>query len=696
VVRRVAQSQRKIQSLSHLCVAPPGDRVPRLFLTLVAAAFAAGQVPDPATNAYEALRTKDYDRAIQGFRRALALAPDRSSIHKDLAYTLLKVGETEAGRDEFAEAVRLDTADEHVALEYAFLCYETNQKALARRIFDRLRKGGNQAAAEAFENIDRPLREGIARWKRVLETSPGNFSAHEELAHLSEQADELNLAAEHYEKAWKLRPDRRALLLDLGRVWTAQNREEANAALLAASRGAEPRTAEEAQELLPKRYPFVYEFQRALDLDPSNAPLRRELAYLYLELSNRADAERELERVVQQPPRDFESKAQLGLLRLDRGDSAGAMPLLEQVIAGADDELANRIRSVLHLPLKLPKREDQPPDTPSSEAKQMAEKSLERGYLKDALKYLLIEHENDPDDFDVMLKLGQTYNNLKDDQEAVKWFNLAQLSPDSSTAQEASRAYHNLEPSLERFRTTVWVFPMFSTRWHDLFAYAQAKTELRMPKWFVRPYLSLRFIGDTSGAVELAGTVGPQYLSERSAILAAGVATTPWHGVWAGLTAWFEAGESLRYAPTAQDSGRFVPDYRGGLTYAKGFGAMLAGGAHGFYAETNDDGIFVSRFSNDTLFYSQNRAGYTFRATESAGGFHAQLYWNGNATVDVLHQYWANYVETGPGIRFHIDTLGPLIFSVNALRGAYLVNQGNPRGPNFNDIRAGIWYSFSK
>ena len=44
----------------------------------------------------------------------------------------------------------------------------------------------------------------------------------------------------------------------------------------------------------------------------------------------------------------------------------------------------------------------------------------------------------DPVDFDVMLKLGQTYNNLKDDQEAVKWFNLAQLSPESSTAMWAA------------------------------------------------------------------------------------------------------------------------------------------------------------------------------------------------------------------------------------------------------------------
>jgi hypothetical protein len=36
-----------------------------------------------------------------------------------------------------------------------------------------------------------------------------------------------------------------------------------------------------------------------------------------------------------------------------------------------------------------------------------------------------------------------------------------------------------------------------------------------------------------------------------------------------------------------------------------------------------------------------------------------------------------------------------MYFTVSALRGAYLVNAGNPRGPNFNDIRAGVWYAFS-
>jgi hypothetical protein len=41
-------------------------------------------------------------------------------------------------------------------------------------------------------------------------------------------------------------------------------------------------------------------------------------------------------------------------------------------------------------------------------------------------------------------------------------------------------------------------------------------------------------------------------------------------------------------------------------------------------------------------------------------------------------------------------TLAPFQFSVNFLRGAYLVNEGNVHRPNYNDVRIGIWYAFTK
>ena len=491
------------------------------------------QTPDPAyaslDQAYAALRLKNYETAIQGFEQAAAIDPARASIRKDLAYTLLKIGETEAARDQFAEAMSLAPIDDQVALEYAYLCYETKQQIAARRVFDRLRKSGNAKAAEAFENVDRPLREGIARWKQALELDPNNFSAHEELAHLAEQRDQLDLAAANYQAAWKMRSARRDLLLDLGRVWKEQGRtEEADAALLAASRGAEPRVAEQARELLPTRYPYVYEFEQALALDPSNDALRRELAYLHLEMGNRSAADQQLQLLPDHP--------------------APAARLQENSPAPQNNKL-------------------------------LGEQSLDKGFLNDALKYLYAAHENDPMDFEVMLKIGWAYNILKDDRDAVHWFDLARRSPDQTISSEAVRAYKNLIPGLRLLRTTVWAFPTISTRWRDTFVYAQAKTELRVA-FPIHPYVSLRFIGDARGAVRLGTNISPQNLSERSVIVGAGLATSNWYG----LMAWFEAGETLRYQIPHGQTGRALPDFRGGISYAN-----AVHGPQRFFAETNDD-----------------------------------------------------------------------------------------------------------
>jgi Tfp pilus assembly protein PilF len=621
------------------------------------------------------------------FLKAIDAAPARADIRKNLAYTYLKVGETEAARDQFGEAMRLDPGDHHVALEYAFLCYETKQQAVARRIFDRIRKSGNPVAEQAFQNIDRPLAEGIERWKLAVEAAPDRFSGHEELAKLAEQRDELELAARHYEIAWKLRPDMRAFLLDLGRVWQAIGRgEEAAAALLAASRSPDSRVAETARELVSSRYPYVYEFRLALDLDPKNIDLRRELAYLLLQMDKKDEAEREFEILFQHAPDDLLCMAQLGFLRLGRKDVTGALPLLERVIAGPNEELADRARRALGMPQTLKRRDETPRQRISEEAKLLAEKSLERGYLRDALKYLTTAHETDPVDFSVILKLGWTNNLLRQDREAMRWFGLARKSPDPAISSEAARAYNNLRPAFAPFRVTAWAFPFYSSRWKDVFTYAQVKTEFKLGSMPFRPYVSMRFAGDVRRTSEFVsfGQVQTQLLSESAVILGAGVATSYWHG----LMAWGEAGSAVSYLRQG-----VRPDYRGGLSFSKGFGELLGGESKGVFYETNEDAVFVSRFGNDTLFYTQNRLGYTLG---SPGGLRLQLYWNQNVTVDTQRQYWANFVETGPGVRFRWNSLPPAVsFSINALKGRNFVNEGNPRSPNYFDFRAGVWYAIT-
>ena len=278
-------------------------------------------------------------------------------------------------------------------------------------MFDRVRKltadGQSQATAEqAFKNVDRPLAEGIARWQQALASDAKNFSAHDERSRLAEQRNDWPLAAAHYEAAWRIRPVERRLLLDLGRAWSEMGRAESSmSALLAASRGAEARTAEAARSLLPERYPYVYEFRAAIALDPPNIDLRRELAYLLLEMGEKRPAESEFRLIAKDAPQDMLSLVQLAFLMMNRGETEAARPLLDKVLAtgGVDEELLDRVRSALQMPKALKRREEEPKQRDVAlEARELAEKSYQAGYLKDALKYLTIVHESDPLDYPVM------------------------------------------------------------------------------------------------------------------------------------------------------------------------------------------------------------------------------------------------------------------------------------------------------
>jgi Flp pilus assembly protein TadD len=674
-------------------------RVIILWLAALSGAWAADSSYPVLEKAYAALRDRQFDEAIRQFQEAVRLAPDRPAIRKDLAYTLLKVGETIAARDHFRRAMELDPADSHVALEYAFLAHETKETIAARRVFDRIRHSGDpasrQTAAQAFENIDLPLRTGIARWKQAVAELPNSYSGHEELAKLAEQRDELVLAAEHFERAWRLKPTIRAFLLDLGRVWKSLGRaEDAFAALLAASRGAEPRVAEAARELLPARYPYVYEFRKALALDESNTELRRELAYLLLEMGNKTEAEDEFRRIVTSAPQDLLSTAQLGFLRINRNDLTGAMPLLDRVLKGDEGELADRVREVLKLPRSLRKRPETPQAARRVEAKELAQRSLEKGYLRDALKYLAIAHETDPLDFEVMLKLGWAHNITRQDQVAVRWFDLARRSPDPKVALEANKAFENLQSARARLQTTFWMFPLFSSRWQDVFAYGQLKTEWKV-KGPLRPYFSARFVGDArSGRLDRAQmtAASPMYFSESALIVGLGVATP----VYRGLFGWAEAGTALSYIRRS-DVPRAMPDYRAGLSLTRFHGPTILNSKPGWFAESGNDAVYMSRFDNNTIFQSQNKLGRNFGGSEDRNTFRTQLFWSMNLNADLKRQYWANTAETGPGVRFRWAAMPPsMLFTVQALRGVHLVNTGNPRRPNYLDIRAGFWYAVTR
>ncbi|MGH9638894.1 MAG: tetratricopeptide repeat protein [Bryobacteraceae bacterium] len=647
---------------------------------VVACAFTltAAQAPGPKpgeaelNHAYQALAQKDYDSAIAWFRKGLAKQPKNAAAHKDLAYTLLKAGDDVDARDQFAAAMRIDPHDDTAALEYAFLAFEAKPiryKVQARRVFDRLRHSANPktraTAEQAFENVDRPLAAGIARWKQALARSAdpnavSTYSAHWELARLAERRDELTLAAAQYEVCYQLKPKLPELLLDLARVWRKMGQTgQARAALLAASRSTDSRTAELALEQfhrvgLDAHYPYPYEFLTALKLDPDNVALRRELAFLYLAMHQRSKAIAQFRQVLAIDPADQVSRKQLNALQKPAAN-------LKTVRAAHS----------------------------AIDAKAMGEKSLALGYTRDAIKYLLQANEEHPDDADVMLQLGWAFNEAKQDGEASYWFGRARRVGDSRIALQADHAYRNLNP--ESFsHTTVWLLPMYSSRWNDVFAYGQAKRTVPLP-WarlnkIFSVYLSTRFDGDVRGHIQTL--YGPGYLSEGATIFSAGIASKTWHH----FMAWGEAGEAVFYMPAHQS--RASPDYRGGLHFGKGFGKLLDSPQGGFFFETSEDAEYIRAFDRDWIGYAQQRAGRTFYLGKESS-FQALV--TANYTRDVQRQYWANTLEVGPGVRFHFPWLPRGVsFSIAFLRGKYLgepyVDRSYRVHSYYNDIRVGFWF----
>ena len=85
---------------------------------------------------------------------------------------------------------------------------------------------------------------------------------------------------------------------------------------------------------------------------------------------------------------------------------------------------------------------------------------------------------------------------------------------------------------------------------------------------------------------------------------------------------WFEAGSSISYL-----NGSLRRDYRGGVSYSRTVGTSMAAEHSGWFLETLGDSVFISRFDNDLLNYSQNRIGFT----SSLGGFKVQTFWSDNS-----------------------------------------------------------------
>lgn len=570
---------------------------------LLAGSSCAAWPNDPATVAYAALRERRLDDAVSAFRQALPCNPVNARLRKDFAYTLLRTGDRLAARTQFEDALRLDASDETTALECAFLNFETGRRRQARQAFQRLLSSSNPdtraMAAKTFEDIDEPLRQGIARWREALQRAPGQWSGHEELARLAEQRDELDLAATEFQEAWRRRPAKTDLLLDIARVWQEQGETaKARSALVTAWRAGSPRVAESAREALEGVVPDANEF-------------------------------------------------------------ALAIPHAEQ---------ENSAEPVLN-------------------AREMGARSLENSYLADALKYLSLAHQQNPDDAQVLYQLGVTNNMLHHDAEALQWFAKARRAQDPEIARKSAQAYTALRATQPGFHLSAWMAPIHSSIWNDLFVYAQVRVEYRGARSIVTPYVSLRFLGDARTGLKYHMY---DYLSETSVIPAVGLKVQ----LHPRAYGWFEAGEAVSYLGRRRDTGLAMPDYRGGIGWSKGWGRLFGSPEDGWFAESAVDGVYIHRQQDDMLLYSQSQTGYTLG--RDASGHQWSVYCNYNLIADSRGDQWANKFEIGPGIRLSLKGMPRgMLIRYDVLYGRYTMPY-TPLNAGSWDVRTGIWYAFSR
>lgn len=709
--------------------------------------FAAGGVPaqdSVAARAYQAKEARQLERAVALFEEAVAAEPGNLSLRKDLAYTLLAIGQTDKARDAFGVVMQRDAKDTYTALEYAFLCHETGRQEEAWMLFRTLRNAANAehraTATRTFDAMDAELSARIARLQSAIGQDPGNYSSHLELARAQRIRNEYAQAAAEFEKAYRLKPQFPEVLLEMAdALRRSGNTERAYAALLTASRSSDAFVAEQAKSQLPNRYPYLSEFQAALAFAPSQTGLRREMAFFLLSLDRKQDAFAAFEQVLVSAPEDELANAQLGFLHLEQGRKDTAIPLLRKALAKGDDALRNRIREVLAHEGEIAPADSAPVSAaaPKSElahaapvapvpqpapaltentvdslapnldaantARAMGRKSYDAGFIPDAVRYYEEAHRLDPADFDTMLRLAWALNMAKRDDEALRWFALASRSPDAALASEAQTAIRNLtmpapSPSAqaapagrEGIVASMWAMPMHSTRWGSTFSYAQAKLEWETKRLPVVPYFSVRFVGDTTGSI---GAANPQFLSENAFILGLGARTRPWNGI----VGWAEAGTTMAYLSSRREAtGRMLPDYRGGISQFRLVGPSLLNARSGAFAETMNDLVYIHRFDKDTLAITRNRLGWHLGKIESMGGLQIQGFLNLNANADFKRQAWANFVEAGPGVRLRWAWMPPSVsFTFSYLRGHHTIRRIDDRPNTYNDFQAGFWYAVSR
>jgi tetratricopeptide (TPR) repeat protein len=219
-----------------------------------------------------AARQGDHVSAAACQRKALALAPDFANAHNNLGNALMEFGDLEGAEHHYRRACELDSHSAHFAFNLGRVLETAKRQDEALEAF---------RAAAALDPNDLKTLMQMGRLLRAMER-PAE-------------------AAACFEPVVAREPENVLALFELGYAYDALHRYE---------------------EAIPL-------YRRAADLKPDGAGVINNLAFALTALARYDEAEIDYRRALELNPELPESKFQLGMLLLRRGDYADGWPLFE-------------------------------------------------------------------------------------------------------------------------------------------------------------------------------------------------------------------------------------------------------------------------------------------------------------------------------------------------------------------------------
>ncbi len=361
-----------------------------LEITFTALLFTPQQDPSWATldRAYQQLRLKDYDQAIVNFRRALLLNPSRVTVFKDLAYALLKTGETEQAVEAFEAHHKAVPGDYQTIMELGYLYVQVKKEDQALAFFRQAMNSPDAAQAaqarQAFDNVGGPILAEIARWSAAIQQDANNVDARESLADAYVRHGDASNAIAQYHWLRENAPTRYRHLITLSELHAklaltlaGTHPDVARAYALLAMRSPDPRVAAQGRGLFGERYPYLYELELAVQLEPWQQEIAQEVAYL----------------------------------------KRGVAPPAPPPPAPADDSLQHHDSAQHH--------------------RDLGYASLAKSFLPTAAREFEIVRRLDPKDDLAALQLGSLYTILMQYPASIRWFKLARPGGDDKTSAQA-------------------------------------------------------------------------------------------------------------------------------------------------------------------------------------------------------------------------------------------------------------------